>query len=332
MIPAPPTPVLVTGATGFLGGHVVEALLAQGISPRCLVRPSSDTRWLEGLGVEIRRASLARPSPELSEALTGVRCVVHAAGAVRAMDYAGFLEANAEAAATLAEACLAQTEPPERFVLVSSVGATGPAPRGERLTAQHLPGERTDYGRSKWEGEQRLRAVAGSLHTVIVRPTAIYGPRDRELVPVLRLARAGWLPAFAGPDQTYDLAHVADIAQGIIAAAAAPVASGETFLLGSGEEHSAAALAGILAGVFERPVRLLPLPRALLWSAALGSELWAGLTRRPAMLNRQKIPELTGCWSLDLTPARERLGYAPRWSLAEGLAQTVAWCRAQGSL
>jgi nucleoside-diphosphate-sugar epimerase len=258
--------------------------------------------------------------------------VIHVAGAVRALDYASFLAANADATAVLAAACLAQPVPPERFVLVSSVGATGPAPHGERLTATHAPGERTDYGRSKWEGETRVRAVAHRLHTVIVRPTAIFGPRDREMLPVLRMARAGWLPAFAGPDQTYDLAHVADIAAGIVAAAQAPVASGETFLLGSGEEHSAAALAGVLSGVFGRPVRLLPLPRALLWSAALGSELWAGLTRRPAMLNRQKIPELCGSWALDITPARERLGYTPRHSLAEGLAETVAWNRAQGLL
>lgn len=332
MLPAPPTPILVTGATGFLGGHLVEALRTRGVIPRCLVRPSSDTRWLEGQRVEVHRASLTAPSPELHAALAGVRCVIHVAGAVRALDYASFLAANAEATAVLADACLAQRAPPERFVLVSSVGATGPTPRGERLTAAHAPGERTDYGRSKWEGELRMRARADRLHTVIVRPTAIYGPRDRELLPVLRLARAGWLPAFSGPDQTYDLAHVADIVEGIIAAAQAPAASGETFLLGSGEEHSATDLAGLLSGVFGRPVRLLPLPRALLWSAALGSEAWAALTRRPAMLTRQKIPELCGSWALDIAPARERLGYTPRRRLAEGLAETVTWCRAQGLL
>jgi nucleoside-diphosphate-sugar epimerase len=328
----PDGPVLLTGATGFLGSHLLEALEAAGAEVRCLVRPSSDTRALEARGARVLRHSMDGAGPELASLVADHAVVVHAAGAIRALDYDGFLRANADLTERLALAALAAPRPPRRFVLVSSVGATGPAPHGEALTEHHPPGERTDYGRSKWEGEQRLLALAERLPCTIVRPTAIFGPRDKEMLAVLKLAWAGWLPAFAGSGQIYNLAHVDDIVQGCLLACQAPVPSGSTYLLGGPEERSAAELASLLGRVLERPVRLLPLPRALLWSAALASELGAAALRRPAMLNRQKIPELTGSWALDLGRARGELGYQPRVDLERGLRETVRWYRQRGLL
>jgi nucleoside-diphosphate-sugar epimerase len=273
-----------------------------------------------------------RPSEELIRAVSGHGTLLHVAGAIRALDYESFVRANADVTEALAQACIAAPRPPPRFVLVSSVGATGPAGPGASLTESHPPGERTDYGRSKWEGEQRLLALAQHLPCTIVRPTAIYGPRDKEMLAVLKLASLGWLPAFAGPHQVYNLAHVDDIVQGALAACAAEVPSGSIYLLGGADEHSAEALAGLLGRVLERPVRLLPLPRFLLWAVALGSELAAAVARKPAMLNRQKIPELTGFWSLDLSHTRSDLGFEPRVGLEDGLRSTVAWYRQQGLL
>lgn len=327
-----PGPVLLTGATGFLGSHLLAALRAQGLEVTCLLRPSSDASGLEDAGVRVLRCSMDRCSEDLVQAVTGYPTVLHVAGAIRALDYDGFLRANAEVTEALARACIAAPQPPQRFVLVSSVGATGPASPGESLTESHPPGERTDYGRSKWEGEQRLVALSDQLPCTIVRPTAIFGPRDKEMLAVLKLASLGWLPAFAGPEQIYNLAHVDDIVQGVLLACTASVPTGSVYLLGGAEEHSARSLAGLLGRVLMRPVRLLPLPRFLLWLVALVSELTAAALRRPAMLNRQKIPELTGFWSLDLGRARQDLGFEPRVGLEDGLRATVAWYREQGLL
>lgn len=325
-------PVLLTGATGFLGGHLLTALRAQGLEVTCLVRPSSDTARLAEEGAQLLTTAMDQGSEVLVDAASRHPTVIHVAGAIRALDYAGFLSANAEVTEVLAHACVQAHPRPGRFVLVSSVGATGPAPRGESLTEAHPPGERTDYGRSKWEGEQRLLGLRDQLPCTIVRPTAIYGPGDREMLPVFRLAKAGWLPAFAGPDQIYNLAHVDDIVRGILLAAQAEVATGSTYILGSEEEPTARELAVLLGQRLDRRTRLLPLPRALLWAAAACSEAWAWLSRSPAMLNRQKIPELTGSWSLDLTAARQDLGYRSRWTLARGIDQTMAWYRDHGLL
>ncbi len=325
-------PVLVTGATGFVGGHLVRGLVERNVEVCCLARESSDTLALEELGVRVERISIERPSKELTETVSGYGCVVHVAGAVRALTYDGFLRVNAVATQVLAEACIEAEHPPRRFVLVSSVGATGPAPPGERLTEGHAPGERTDYGRSKWDGEQRLLALAGRLPSVILRPTAIYGPRDREMLPVLRLANAGWLPAFAGPDQIYNLAHVEDVVRGVLRACTMNVFSGDIFLLGGPREYTTVQLAEVMGQALGRRVRVLPLPRALLWCIALLSELFAAILRKPAMLNRQKIPELTGSWRLDLSRSERELGHVPRIDLPKGLEDTVRWYRKQGLL
>jgi dihydroflavonol-4-reductase len=327
-----PGPVLLTGATGFLGGHLLEALRARGVETTCLLRPSSEASGLEGPGVRVVRCAMDQGSEALAPVVADHPTVLHVAGAIRALSYEGFLRANADLTQALAEACLAAPSPPERFVLVSSVGATGPADPPAPLSEDHPPGERTDYGRSKWEGEQRLLTLADRLPCTIVRPTAIFGPRDKEMLAVLKLAQLGWLPAFAGPDQIYNLAHVDDIVQGTLLACEARPASGSRYLLGAAEEPSAAELALLLGRVLGRPVRLLPLPRALLWVVATVSELAAALVRQPAMLNRQKIPELTGSWSLDLTRARADLGFEPCVGLEAGLRATVSWYRQQGLL
>jgi len=327
-----PGPVLLTGATGFLGSHLLEALQDVGAQITCLVRPSSDAGHLEANGLRVVRAAMDTPSDALREAVSGHATVLHVAGAVRALDYGSFVKANAEVTQVLAQACIDAAVPPQRLVLVSSVGATGPAPAGQALTEAHPPGERTDYGRSKWEGEQRLLAFQDQLHCVIVRPTAIFGPRDKEMLAVLKLASLGWLPAFAGPRQIYNLAHVDDVVQGTLRACSAEVPSGSCFLIGGPDEPTAAELASLLGRVLERPVRLLPLPRSLLWVVAGISELAAALLRKPAMLNRQKIPELTGSWALDLSRSEQQLGFRPQMGLESGLVGTVAWYREQGLL
>lgn len=324
--------VLVTGGTGLVGSHLVEVLRARGHAVTCLVRESSDVRWLEGSGADIVRVDFLGPREPLARAVDGHDVVYHVAGAIRAHDYRGFLLANVETTERLITACVTTRRRPQRFVLVSSVGAFGPPPLGERLSEQTPAHPATDYGRSKLAGEKCALRFLRELEVVIVRPTSLYGPRDREMLPLFRLAGLGLLPAFAGRGQIHNLCHVADIAEGIARAGEASLTSGEAFVLGAAEEHTMAEVAEVFGRVLARRTRLVPLPRALLVGACLVGELGARLTRQPAMLNRQKIGELVGSWPLDLSAARARLGYAPRIALQDGIAETHAWYRREGWL
>ncbi len=325
------SPVFVTGASGFVGSHLVDALLERGHRVTCLVRPCSDLRWLSGKPLRLEQGDLLDDRARLAELVSGHAVVFHVAGAVRAMDYKSFLRVNRDGTENILKACLGASPPPRRFVHVSSVGVAGPPPLGSRLTEDQYPGNLTDYGRSKLEAERLVLAFSRRLHVVVLRPSAIYGPRDGEMLPLFKLAgRLGILPAMGGGKQVLDLVHVQDVARGIVLAGDARLASGEVFLLGSGRDYSIAQLAEVMAVLFRRRVRLLVLHRSILWTAAAFSEILARISGRPAMLTRQKIPELVGSWRLDISRARSGLGYSPRWDLPEGMAQTLQWYRDRG--
>jgi nucleoside-diphosphate-sugar epimerase len=323
---------LVTGATGFVGRNLVEELLRRGVAVTCLGRRSSDTRELQRLGVRVVTADLPGPDPALVELVSGHDVVYHVAGAVKALDLAGFVRANAVVVEEVCAACVAAARPPRRLVLMSSLGAVGPAEPGATLTEAQDPRPVTDYGRSKLEGERRALAFRDRLSLAIVRPTAVYGPRDRELLPVVKLARRGLVPLMGGRDQVVNLVHVDDVVQATILAGERDVESGEVFHVGDLRGYTMAEFGALLCEVFGRRPVYLPLPRALVFAAALGAEVGSHLRRQPAIFNRQKVPELRASWVMDVARLRDRLGWTPRWDLPGGIRATVAWYRQTGWL
>jgi nucleoside-diphosphate-sugar epimerase len=195
-----------------------------------------------------------------------------------------------------------------------------------------VPAPVTAYGRSKLAGEARALGFKERIEIVIVRPTVVYGPRDREVLPLFRLARAGFLPAFGGRDQQLNLCHGADIALGTALAGEADVASGAVFLLGDARDYSISELTEVFGSVVGRRVRALPVPRALLRAAAWSAGTWARINGSAAMLSPQKVPELVTSWPLSIEAARRDLGYAPRRDLRAGLAETLRWYEEEGML
>lgn len=326
-----PRRILLTGASGFVGSHLARRLVGRGDTVTCVLRAGSDAAPLDGLALRLERCGLEDPAA-LRRIVAGHDTVLHVAGAVKAAGYDGFLRANADATSTLAEACLAADPAPRRLVLMSSLAVCGPAGAGARITEAQPPCPVTDYARSKLEGERRALAVADRMEMIVVRPSPVYGPRDRELLPLFRAAARGFLPAFAGPAQRLNLAHVDDIVEGTLRAADRPLASGRVFLLGGPADASMAEIRDLFAKVLQRPVRLLPVPRVLLDLAAFVSETVSRWRGAPALFSRQKVPELVGDWPVDGTLAGRELGYEPRVGLDEGFAATFRWYRAQGLL
>lgn len=323
---------LVTGATGFVGGHLVERLLDEGMAVTCLVRETSDTSVLAGLDVELRTAAL-NDRESLGEAVGGFDYVFHSAGLTRARKREPYFAVNAEGTAWLADAALAGGSPPRRFVYVSSLAAAGPAPSPSPLTEQDEPRPRDHYGASKLAGEREALARGEKMPVTIVRPPAVYGPRDTNFLPLFRSAlRLGRVPIVGSPAKKLAFVYVTDLVEGILRAARRDEAIGRTYFVASGV-HKMSEVAAAVCAALDMPARTLRLPKiAALIAGEIGQIKWA-LTGKPQIVSRRKVRDmLQPYWTCSWVRAREQLGYREAVSLQEGMKRTVRWYRDNGWL
>ena len=324
--------ILLTGGTGFVGGHAAGRLAAAGHRVRALTRGRDDGGVLAAAGAEPVRGSL-EDAASLRAAVEGADAVVHGAGLIRARRPSEYHAVNAEGTLRLLEACAASRPAPRRFVLVSSLAAQGPSPSGRPLAEGDAATPVSHYGRSKARGERIAGAFADRMEIVVVRPPAVYGPRDRETLEFFRFAARGLRPRMAGRDLRLVLVHVEDLADGIAAAAAAPGAAGGTFHLCHPEVVTMGAVLDLMARGLRREGRALPVPRALLFGAAFLSEAVASLPGRVPDLSLDKARELAApAWVADPAAAARALGWRARIGVAAGIPATAAWYREKGWL
>jgi len=321
--------VLLTGATGFVGTHAAEAFAAQGVTVRAIVRHTSDTTRLRQLGATVIAGSLT-DADVVVRAAAGADSVVHMAALTRARSQAEYDAVNDLATRALLRALGRAAWSPRRFVYLSSLAAAGPSAEAG-VAAGTAPRPLTAYGRSKLGGEVACAEEAGSFETVIIRAPAVYGPRDRDLLPFFRLAQRGLLPVPGRPDRRLQLVHVQDLAHAVVNAATLSGVSG-VYHVAEPRSYTWAEVLELVAAAVGRRGRTLPLPASALRAAAAVSEWGAGLVGRATIFNRDKAEELLAPgWLCDTEPALRDLAIAPR-SLADGLADTARWYRDHGWL
>ncbi|HEU4394182.1 MAG TPA: NAD(P)-dependent oxidoreductase [Planctomycetota bacterium] len=324
--------VLLTGGTGFVGGHAAEALAAAGHRVRALTRGRDDGGVLARAGAEAVAGRL-EDAASLRAAVAGAEAVLHGAGLIKARRPSEYHEANAAGTLRLLDACAAASPPPRRFVLVSSLAAQGPSPRGRPLSESDPARPVSHYGASKARAERVARAFADRMEVVVVRPPAVYGPRDRETLEFFRIAARGLRPRMAGRDLRLSLVHATDLARGLVAAVEAPEAAGGVFHLCHPEVLALGEVLDRMAAALGRPGRALPIPRALLAAVAFASEHAASLADRVPALAVDKARELLRpAWVADPGRARRLLGWEARIPSAEGIPATARWYREAGWL
>lgn len=323
-------PIVVTGATGFIGWNLCERLRDAGHPVRAAVRPSSSNPLPEG----VLRVDAALHAEQLAASCRGAAAVIHLAGLTRAASYAEFLRVNAEGAR---QAALAAHAADAFFVLVSSQAAAGPGTADAPAREADPPRPVSEYGRSKLAGEHAVRQIEG-LRWAIVRPPAVYGPRDDDFLALFRLARRGIFPLLGQPGTSYTLVHVDDAVEALVAVAAAgvegrPEVLGETFFIGHPEPIRQIEIGDALAAALDRRVRALRVPRPLLRAAAALGDLQAHLLGRPGLLNRSRYAELTAPgFVCEVSKIERVLGVRARIPHREGFAATAAWYRSRGTL
>ena len=326
---------LVTGATGLLGSHLVQRLVERGEPVRALVRANSDSRALKDLPVEIVTGDLL-DVPSLERAVAGVDVVYHCAARLGDWGpWSVFESGTVQTTRNLVEVCLRGNI--SRFLHISSVAVYGRPRRhadGSPLDERDPPGQNFRwwdyYGRAKLAAEQEVRKL-GTAAT-IVRPTWIYGPRDRVILPrMIHALRHGRVALVGSGENRLNMVHARDVADGAIAAACTPAAAGELFNLASTGEMTQRQFFDFLAEALDLPrvKRRVPFRVAdtfafLLEAAGRGT----GRKQAPA-ITRSGISLLSRSTMLSSEKAHRTLDWQPRIRIEEGLTETLNWLKQQ---
>lgn len=319
--------VLVTGANGFLGSHVAEALAAQGHDLRLLVRSTSKLDFIDGLRAQRVEGDLRRPET-LAAALVDVDVVVHSAGLTSARSEAEYQTVNQAGTAALVAACLKAGI--RRLVYVSSLAARGPNPDGRMDNAGELR-PISAYGRSKLGGENAVLAAADRISVASVRPPVIYGPRDRALLPFFRLVKLRVMPLFGAGTNRLSWINVLDAAGAIASVAQAEGPSGAVYTISDGGAYSWNDLADMLGRSLGRQSLRIKTPPLLYRSAGYAADLAAALVRKPLPLTLEKVTEMAQpYWTCDNERIAADFDWQPRLDAQSGIDLTVRWYREHG--
>ena len=321
---------LVSGATGFIGFHVVRELRGRGFPVEALARPASDLRSLQALGVPVRVADWG-DSEAAARGLAGAHVLIHLAGLTKARREIEFRQANGDLVASLANG--ARREGLSRFLLVSSLAAAGPGtaerPRRETDVCEPV----TAYGRSKLLGEQVLKAAAGEMPWTIVRPPVVYGPGDRDVLQMFKMADLGIVPVVGMGNRRVSVIYGPDLARHLVDLALHELAVGRTFHVAEATHYSWTEFAREISRAVGRRAWIMRPPSIFAAGSALGGSLMATIRRKPSLVSWSKLPEILAAgWVADVAQAAECLPDLGATALPEGAAETALWYRAQGWL
>ncbi len=319
----------VTGATGFVGSHLVDALLERDWQVRCSVRATSDRRWLEGKPYEAVTCELTAGTG-LDRAMDGVDAVFHVAGAIMAPSLEKFREGNWLASKRMIDAAVASRA--KRFVHVSSLAVAGPSPSADGVDESSACSPISAYGTTKLDGEREVWSHRDAVPVTVVRPPVVYGPRDRGLFELYKVLAAGVRPQIGGP-KFVSIVHVGDLVRGIVDAAERPQAAGEVFFMANDRPHTYAELMDMMLAGLDRGALRVPVPDRVVRLLGAVAEDVLAVVGKGGMFNRDKAREMTQkYWVCRSTKAKRVLGWEAKVPIAAGLRETLAWYKREAWL
>jgi dihydroflavonol-4-reductase len=324
--------ILVTGASGFVGSHIADRLLAAGHEVRALVRGNSSLKWLQDKRIELVTGNMLDVE-SLRTAVEHVDAIVHVAGVTAAKTKEGFFEGNLLPTRNLLEAARRYNPTLSRFIFCSSQTAVGPSLDGQPVTELTPPHPITTYGRSKRAAEEEVERAGKDFPVTILRLAAIYGPRDTAIFTFFQTVDKRLKPLIGMRDKWVNLAHVSDIADAVLLALEQDAAKNKTYFIGAERHYTWREVNDLTSEILNRRGLTLKLPHALVYSVAGLSEFLSIFRAKPSVLNWEKGRDMVQShWTASVEKAKNELGYRQKLSLEDGVKDTIEWYRKQGWL
>ena len=329
--------ILITGASGFIGSFIVEEALRRGFETWAAVRKSSSREWLKDERINFIELNLSSKA-QLVEQLKGKAFdyVVHAAGVTKCLNKADFRRINTEGTKNLVDALIETGMPLKRLVFVSSLSVFGAIKEQqpyEEIRESDMPQPNTEYGRSKLAAEQYLDSLGSRIPYIILRPTGVYGPKEKDYFIMAKSIKQHSDFAVGYRQQDITFVYVEDVVQAIFLALEKGE-NGRKYFLSDGQVYQSATFSKLIHEALGRPWWIrLTVPEWVLRIVTFCGEYTGRMTGKVTALNNDKYNILRQRnWRCDIEPARKELGYQPKVMLDEGVKRTIKWYQEHGWL
>lgn len=316
---------LITGATGFVGSHLADKLLAKNYDVYCLKRKTSSTKWLDGKNFKYVEGDLFS-NDVLEDCIKDMDYVFHVAGVVKAKNKEGFIHGNYKSTKNILEITEKVNPDLKKFVFVSSLSAVGPATTEQPVDENTVPHPITTYGETKLKAEDEVYGYRNKFPVTIIRPPAVYGPRDTEILIYFKTFSGG-LNSVIGFDKKYlSLVYVEDLADGIILAAENPAADSQKYFICFDKAYNWDEIGDMTSKILGKKAIKIRLPHSVVFSVGYIAEFFSAFSEKPATLNVEKCRDITQLrWTCSNEKAKRELGFNPKFTLEESFRKTIDW-------
>lgn len=329
--------ILITGASGFIGSFIVEEALNKGMEVWAAVRKTTSRKYLQDKRINFIELDFS-DKLKLKDSLRGHNFdyVVHAAGVTKCLDINDFRRMNTEGTRNFVDALIELQMPIRRFVFLSSLSVYGAIHEQQPyadITENDCPKPNTAYGKSKLDAERYLDSIGNDFPYIILRPTGVYGPREKDYFLMAESIKKHVDFAVGFKRQDITFVYVLDVVQAVFLALDRGM-SGRKYFLSDGEVYSSTEFSDLLKK--EMGVKWMLRIVAPVWVlriVAFLGEKWSHITKKPTALNNDKYNILKQRnWRCDIEPAMDELGYHPHYKLADGVKLAVEWYKKNGWL
>lgn len=316
---------MITGATGFVGSHLADKLLEKNYDVYCLKRKSSSTKWLDGKNIKYVEGDLFS-NEALEACIKEMDYVFHVAGVVKAKTKEGFFHGNYESTRNLLEVTYKVNPGIKKFIFVSSLAACGPAKSDKPVDENTIPDPITTYGLSKLKAEEEVYKYRDKFPVSIIRPPAVFGPRDTEILIYFKTFSRG-LNSVIGFDAKYlSLVYVEDLADSIILAAENKNADGQKYFVCFDKAYNWDEIGSLTSNLLGKKALKIRLPHSVLYTVGYLAELFSTFSSKPATLNIEKCKDITQLrWVCSNEKAKRELGFNTQFTLEESFRKTIDW-------